>query len=246
MFDFLHDTYTRYKPSGVLLEVGGGPVLDKLFTASKHVSAIHVLEYVAENRAEVLRWMKRDDDRFDWSKCSKYVAEKLEGGVAGDGGAIEDRLRDKFVDVQPIDLLADGAAFDAPTVGGRGVAVVSSHSVAECITSTVPEWRRVFGRVMSLCQGHAGCLLVMTINTNTSWWEGGGGTVYPAACVTKELVLEELASGGFEDVFTRIHRGEVGTEMEETIGVAAMWRGQHKKGSNSDDTGAATAATAMP
>ena len=65
----------------------------------------------------------------------------------------------------------------------------------------------------------------MTVNTNTTQWSGGKGRVFSAANVSRGDVVGHLEGRGFTQVAVATHFGDSGTEMEETIGVTAIWPG---------------------
>ena len=108
------------------------------------------------------------------------------------------------------------------------VSVVSVHSVIECITKDKPQFAFVFDNALKLVTPHAGCLLIMTVNTNTKSWAGGKGRDFPAANIAVADVTDHLTARGFTNVRVTMHHGEAGTEMEETVGVTAVWPGPRR------------------
>lgn len=106
------------------------------------------------------------------------------------------------------------------------VSVVSMHSVIECITKDKEQFAFVFDNALQLVTPHRGCVLIMTVNTNTKSWAGGKGRDFAAANISVADVTDHLTTRGFVDVRVTMHHGEAGTEMEETVGVTAVWPGQ--------------------
>ena len=201
ILSFLHEAHALYAPQlpaegAAMVEVGGGPVIDKLISASAHVGAIYHLDPSAAARAEVEAFVAGapvgpPPGRYDWRRRFEFVAA-LEGAGGGDADtaaaaaadAVETRLRGRIAHVGPVDLLAQQSSSGdngndpfrgtglSPEQASR-VRVVSSHSCAECIATSADTFARAFGRVLAMVP--VGGLLVMTVNTNTTEWHGGGG-----------------------------------------------------------------------
>ena len=68
-----------------------------------------------------------------------------------------------------------------------------------------------------------GGMLVMTLNIETLYWEGGNGIRYPAVYITEEEILQMLASRGFVNIETRVFTSCDGTdsEMDKTLALSA-------------------------
>ncbi|MEE6515476.1 hypothetical protein FKM82_024270 [Ascaphus truei] len=75
----LHETFT---PGGVegdtLIDIGAGPTIYHLLSACEVFKNIITSDFLAQNRAEMQKWLKKDPDAFDWSPVAKFVCE-LEG-----------------------------------------------------------------------------------------------------------------------------------------------------------------------
>ena len=78
MLDFFHHTYTTMRPTKKLLEVGGGPTIYQLISASSKVESITFSDFNVTNLTEVRNWADGKPTAFDWSSYVKYVAT-LEG-----------------------------------------------------------------------------------------------------------------------------------------------------------------------
>ena len=103
------------------------------------------------------------------------------------------------------------------------ISVVSLHSVVECISDSPAQFSSVFDNALRLVCSSPACLLIMTVNTNTTEWSGGKGQVFAAANVNADHVTRHLERRGFSDIHVVPHFGDTDTEMAETIGVTALW-----------------------
>ena len=63
----------------VLLELGGGPCIYDLISATPYVAEIYHSDYVKECCDEVLLWRNRDCNAYNWSPYFKHVVNTLEG-----------------------------------------------------------------------------------------------------------------------------------------------------------------------
>ncbi|XP_078697820.1 nicotinamide N-methyltransferase-like [Branchiostoma floridae x Branchiostoma belcheri] len=66
------------QPGSRLLDIGTGPTVYQLISASRFCTEIVCAEYAEANRAEVLKWIKGEPDAYDWNSSFQYVAS-LEG-----------------------------------------------------------------------------------------------------------------------------------------------------------------------
>ncbi|KAI8493867.1 hypothetical protein Bbelb_282140 [Branchiostoma belcheri] len=66
------------QPGSRLLDIGTGPTVYQLISASRFCTEIVCAEYAEANRAEVLKWIKGEPDAYDWNSSFQYVAD-LEG-----------------------------------------------------------------------------------------------------------------------------------------------------------------------
>ncbi|XP_067127320.1 nicotinamide N-methyltransferase-like [Centruroides vittatus] len=89
-----------------LLDVGSGPSVYRIATASRFFSEIILSEYAECNRKELKKWLENDPSSLDWSKFIKMAARFEENGNAEMGiKAIESRIRQRVKDVVPCDIL---------------------------------------------------------------------------------------------------------------------------------------------
>lgn len=85
--------------SAVLLQLGAGPCIWDLISASPHVAEIYHSDYLQACCDEVLLWRDNDPNAYNWSPYFRYVIDTLEGN--GNPNAVVERektLRSVFKD----------------------------------------------------------------------------------------------------------------------------------------------------
>jgi hypothetical protein len=239
---FLHDVYSlpeviQHATAGSLVEVGGGPVIDKLMSASACSRRIFHLDPSASARKEIKLWKDASPQAYNWSSRFQQVAALEQKRTNGGGGCddsdisalIEARLRDALFCIDSVNLLSANRTAE---VGGmispelsvllqrHPATVISSHCCVECITSSKEDYKRALDGLVSFCT--VGSFLVMTVNVDTDeWYSCEIGISIPAFCISVDTVLDELTKRGFSIIFHRIHDGTMNTEMPKTMAVLA-------------------------
>lgn len=225
---FLHGVYSRYQPANGLLELGGGPVIDKYISASRFVSHIVHTDFSEQALREVELFRQHHAEAWDWRLRCDFAARlehSQEDGLPleGPGRDVAQRVRDKLHagSIRQRDLRQppDGCSVPGSDLGG--ISVVSVHSVCECAAHDEGEWRAMLSHVFSHCS--PGTLLVMTVNTRTTAWDGGASLVR-AVPVTPGMVLDLVRSAGFADIDTQLRSdgAHEATEMQETLALSAV------------------------
>eukprot|EP00940_MAST-03C_sp_MAST-3C-sp2_P001770 g1770.t1 len=231
---FLHDVFANSDVRSLLdrkkcvemVDVGGGPVIDKAISASS-IPGIRIfhLDPSESAREEINMWLENRKNAYPhWESRFEHVA-KLEGG-AMTPAAVEARVRSSIVYVGSCDLKR--SQFSKPK-GFRYSSrddspdIVSCHSVLACISKTRKDFMQALDALTSLCG--ADTLLILTVNVETSeWCVGDDDKFAPAFQISARKVLCALASRGFDEVrICRQHKGSgsVSTEMPSTLAVAA-------------------------
>lgn len=78
LLQFFHDTYSRIQPVDSMLEVGGGPTIYQIISASRRVAHIDFSEFLQANLTVVRSWLEKKPDSFNWDIYFKRVLE-MEG-----------------------------------------------------------------------------------------------------------------------------------------------------------------------
>lgn len=204
-----------------MVDVGGGPVVDKSISASSVPRInIHHLEPSEDARREIHMWLKKDKDAYPhWTSRFQYVA-KLEGTTAIH---VERRVRGAIRYVGDCNLMRGWFSEPKEFTYAKGYpTIVSCHSVLACISQTKDDFERALDGLVSLCG--RGTLLILTVNVDTTRWCLGSADEYaPAYKITAKEVLRSLASRGFDHVrLCKQHSGsdDVSTAMPSTLAVA--------------------------
>ena len=131
---FYHSTYEAEKPDGRLVEIGGGPTIYQLISASKWVDEILFSEYLEANRNAVSLWLKRSPAAFDWKPYFKKICllEKI-SPTPDSIDRIEERLRPK------ITQLVGGDVFQPDPLGSNGISAADVLSINFCLESITSE-----------------------------------------------------------------------------------------------------------
>jgi hypothetical protein len=228
---FMHDTYSKHKDrvmGKTLFEFSGGPIVDKYLSASRYVGKIYHSAHTPQSRAEIERITRRSEDRYDWYKRFEFV-EGLEQSGGGKKGAETSRVEERLCSKLSGSVLGCDADLPFGGVSDEGlrdeIGILSINSVIECISTSKEDFVAKLHRVLDILR--PGGMLVMTLNVETTYWEGGNGIKYPAVYTTEEEIVRVLASRGFVDIETRVFTSsEEGTEseMDKTIALSA-WLG---------------------
>ncbi|MBI2133876.1 methyltransferase domain-containing protein [Candidatus Woesearchaeota archaeon] len=164
LLQFFHDTYSMMGPRKRLLEVGGGPIIYSIISASSAVDEIFFSDYLEENLGEVRKWLQKKDDAFNWDKYFELVLrlEKKEVTLAA-LESCKERLRRKVKKLVRCDILnsnpiGDSGKFD----------VVASNFCVEGVVSTADDFRQSLGNIVSLL-GKDGLLVMTLLKNGTSY-----------------------------------------------------------------------------
>ena len=237
--EFLHKVYStpevaQCAAAGCMVEVGGGPVIDKLISASGWTKCIFHLDPSASAQREIKLWKEASPRSYNWSSQFDYVAtlEKQDQQLTETDNSvlssrIEARLRNSIFCIGAVNLLsktpnAKHGGILSPEIRAmlshHKTTVVSSHCCVECITSSISDYERALNALVSFCE--IGCFLVMTINVDTDeWFSCNIGSSIPAYRISVDEVLDELKKRGFSILLSEIHEGTEQTEMERTLAL---------------------------
>ena len=92
LLKFYHDVFNNLPEGLTMLEVGGGPTVYQLFSASRRSTEIVFTDYLPSNLKEVANWMANDPQALSWQEFSKVVA----GFEANDN----DELKRKALEIE--------------------------------------------------------------------------------------------------------------------------------------------------
>jgi len=102
---FYHDAYSSIGDRERMLEIGGGPTIYQLISASAHVSSIVFSEFLDVNRAEVRKWIENHPQSFQWTEYFDLVSQlESEDGNNIHATSIEARARSRIKEIVHCDL----------------------------------------------------------------------------------------------------------------------------------------------
>lgn len=209
LMEFLHETYGIH-PAEIICDIGSGPTIYQLISASRSAHSIHVLEYLDTNRKAVQSWLNKEEGAFHWNDYFEFAARQ-EGLSANE---IENRTRKSIQSIARVDLFQPVDYSMLPEIPSA----ISSHFCVESITSNAERFDFAWNNLMGLVP--AGGLLVMSLLKNARHYRAGED-MFPAFPVDEEMVRSRLTSAGFENIFIRSIAAEDQRDYEGLICVRA-------------------------
>ncbi|MBI2137183.1 methyltransferase domain-containing protein [Candidatus Woesearchaeota archaeon] len=192
LMNFFHKAYAN-APHGNMLEVGGGPTIYQLISASAAVKSITFSEYSEEYLNEVRNWLNSDKDAFNWDEYFK-IALKLEGKetTPENLATIKKRLKDKLTKLIRIDL------FSKKPLGENNSEqfdIISTNFCPEAISATEPEFIKAMSNMFSLLKKSG--LLVMSLARNGHYYASRKFRGFPA---DENYIRQFLQKNGFANI----------------------------------------------
>ena len=211
LLEFLHATYYKFPIGGNLIEIGGGPTLYQLISASEVVESITFAEFHPDNLKVLKDWLKNNDSAFDWSPFLEYV-KNLEGINSID--ILEKRMRKKITRVIPCDLFNEN-----PTSKSEKFDIISMNFCAESITNTKEDFEKVMKNCLSLLKD--GGYLIMTALKGANYYRVGQKN-FPAYAITEDYLLNFLEKRNFSIITKNQISAENNRDYTGIIGVCAQ------------------------
>ena len=196
LLTFYDETYASLPDGLRILEVGGGPTIYQLISASRRATTIVFADFLDTTLDEVREWIANGPRAFDWTPYLARVAE-LEGGGSGGVAALAARVRGAVSRLVHCDLMADVPLAPADMAEYD---VVSSAFCLEGISQD----RRLFGdflkRVGTLLRP-GGTLVASVVRESEAYKVGS--RVFPACFLDEGSLVRGLERAGFADVRIR-------------------------------------------
>ena len=63
-------------PSATLLDFGSGPSILEAICGSRRIPNIVCADLLDANQQEIIKWLNKDADAFDWSSYIQYISGK--------------------------------------------------------------------------------------------------------------------------------------------------------------------------
>ena len=191
ILNFLHDFYSQLPDNRKLelLEIGGGPTVYQLISASKKVNSIVFSEFLKANRREVEKFINNSPAAFNWDKYFAYVA-KLEKNHSLEN--LKARLRSKIIKVISCDLNKA-----KPVTLRKKFDIVSVHFCPESITSQEDKFVDYMENFFKYVK--PGGWLVMGLLRQTHGYSVGK-VFFPAFFIKKDYLEKLLKKHGFYNI----------------------------------------------
>lgn len=189
-----------------LLEIGGGPTVEQLISASSKIQNITFTDVMEDNLVEIKKWIKDDKKAFNVDNYFK-LALKFENKPVNTKNLIEikRRLKSAIKVIKTFDL--DSKSLVKP------FDVVSTNYCPESITDSLSSYVKVM-RKIAACVKKDG-YLVMTLLKNRTSYHVGKNT-FKAFPVNEALLRKILTRLGFKEIVI------LSLDVERTTGHNAV------------------------
>ncbi len=138
-----------------LLDVGSGPTVHHMLSLCREVDEIVVSDYLAENLAEIQRWLDGEDAAHDWTPFARDILA-AEGTTPTRSriGQRQNLLRSKVKTLAAIDLRSPSPLYPAMPHGASieqpHFDVVTSFYCADSATPSVEEFHSMIANLTTL------------------------------------------------------------------------------------------------
>lgn len=210
LLGFFHHVYGQMPRQKKLLEVGGGPVIYPLISASSKVDEIIFSEFIRENRMAVKDWVKKDPCAFNWSRYFQYVAEM----ECTSPESVEERLRSKLKKIIKCDISKTNPI---SPLSHTNFDILSINFCPESITDDEKSYRTWLGNIVSLLK--PGGIIVMTLIRNARYYTSGD-TKFAACSIDENGVADALKMAGCR--ITRIRSYDINDPERGYDGLIAL------------------------
>ena len=191
LLDFYHSA-CRELSGRTWLEIGGGPTLYQLVSASAKVGSIVFSDYLEENLATVGSWLEADEPGL-WRSYIE-AALRLEGLPSPSEAEITERaqlIRDKVIELRRINIKDPSSLAELQ----ESFDVVNSSFCIDSITNDLEEWQVLLGRLGGPIKP-GGTLILCSLGNSTSYQVKD--KAFPAVELSQEFILTSLASLGYD------------------------------------------------
>jgi nicotinamide N-methyltransferase len=210
LLNFFHNAYGQMPKQKTLLEVGGGPVIYPLISASSKVDEIIFSEYTEENRQEVRSWVKKDQSAFDWSRYFKQIADM----ECTSPEVVEDRLRSKIKKIVKCDI---SKANPLAPITQKNFDIISINFCHESVTDDEKSYLQWLKNAISLLKPSG--IVVMTMIRNAKYYTSGD-TQFAACPIDENGVSDALRAAGCR--ITRIKSYDINDPERGYDGLIAL------------------------
>ncbi|XP_054715608.1 indolethylamine N-methyltransferase-like [Uloborus diversus] len=196
-FSCLYKFFSSGKWSGSrLLDLGSGPTVHNIATASAFLPHIILSEFVEANCQQLRKWLNKDPESADWTPFFRRVA-RAEGRSDLDAACseIESRIRSAVKGVIHCDVLDDNVI--AEEYRKVPYDIVLTALTFETAAVNWESYSKILGRVNKLLR--VGGKLVMIGVTGCSYWKVGSNKFH-CLPMEEEDIERALKLNGFGEI----------------------------------------------
>ena len=184
----LHNIFTTYKVTGKkLLDIGTGPSIVSIISASRYFEDIYLSDFCKENRAHLKLWVNNDNNKHNWDSFFNFVSQ-LEGTTTQE---ITTRLRNKIVDIVYCDVLSAGIIEN--NISNFDCITTSLCLETACVTED--HFRSAIKNIYSLLNDTGYLIIIGDLQEST--YTLLDGTTFKSLNVTKQFLENTLTQTGF-------------------------------------------------
>ena len=212
---FLAEEYAKLVGRPEMIDIGCGPCIQHVLSATPYVSSIQLADFLDDNLAELRKWIQSQNSAFDWTHFTEFILQ-LEN-VDSSAEAIsrrESTLRDKIVNIRHANVLNESVLGEDNQFGAVGF-----FYCAEAAANTKPEWQNTITNVARLVE--PGGRMFMASCRNTDYYtvktDHGEDEVIQTVNVNEEDFAELLPRIEFSLDRSRIEVVNVGMGADHGI-----------------------------
>uniref|UniRef100_A0A2L2YJD4 Indolethylamine N-methyltransferase n=1 Tax=Parasteatoda tepidariorum TaxID=114398 RepID=A0A2L2YJD4_PARTP len=196
-FSCLYEFFTTEKIDGErLLDLGSGPTVHNVATASSYFSRIVLSELVENCCEEIRKWLRKDPDCVDWSPMLERVAKiEKRKDLKAATKEIEERIRSSVKAVIHCDVVNDQVI--AKEYAQEPYDVIMSGLTLETAAVDLDSHSKIIGRINRLLR--KGGKLILFGPTKTTFWKVGDNTFHSFPIDVSD-VQKSLEENGFGDI----------------------------------------------
>ncbi len=194
-----HNFYSKIEKQDRMLEIGGGPTIYSLISASSKVENITFAEYNIKNRNSVEKWQINASDAFNWQAYFSFVRD-IEAASIGKGkevlsiDEIQQRLRRKLTEIIPCNLFTKEPLLDYKETAFN---IVSSNFCSESITDDQQLFTNALSGIIGLVKQGGYILLSMLKGAN---YYKVGNKFFPAYKLYENDIINILKQNSFDNI----------------------------------------------
>ncbi|OCT62081.1 phenylethanolamine N-methyltransferase [Xenopus laevis] len=215
----LADTCATGEIAGqTLVDIGSGPTIYQILSASEHFAEVVLTDYLEVNRAELRRWLQDEPGAFDWSPYMKHVS-KLER-TGGTWQEKQQRIRERVKKVLPVDVHQSN-----PLGEEMGTASVDTLVTTFCLEACSPNlqmFNKALGNITSLLKPGGHLLFIGALEE--SYYLAGEAKLNVVP-VTEEIVRNALSDASYKikEFKTYVMPPALKVGVDDVNGVFFAW-----------------------